>query len=125
MITRTEINQLSAEAERAAVLERERRARLAYRGYRAAETGKRVALISLAGLLGVAIVERLTHGREPRATRAGTAPEPRQSLLARAGMLAVALMRWSSGISRAWLSLTAGRTRMADVPADASVTTDA
>lgn len=123
MMTKKEVRQLSAEAERAALRERQQRARLAYRGQKAAEAGKKIALVSLAGLVGVALVERLTDGRKSHAAHAVSAADgrskPRRSLLMRAGMLAVALMRWSSLFSRAWLSLATGHTKIARAPAAA------
>jgi hypothetical protein len=127
MMSRAEVRQLSEKAEAAALRERQQRAMLSYRGQRAVETGKKMALVALAGLVGVAIVERLTDGREKETgvSQAGAASKPRRSLLVRAGMLAVAVMRWSSVLSRAWLSLMTRQAKMARVPADAPPASDA
>jgi hypothetical protein len=129
VISRAEIRQLSAEAESAAEREREQRTRLSYRGRRTLETGRKVALISLAGLVGFAIVERVVErvidGRESRAEHADAQSGEGRGLLVRAGMLAVALLRWSSRFSRAWLSLTSGQAGMTSVPADTAAATDA
>ena len=128
-MTKAEVRQLSADAERAAVREQQQRATLAYRGQKAAETGKKIALVSLAGLVGVALVERFADGHKSRPAQAesvaDTGSRPRRSLFMRAGMLAVALMRWSSLFSRTWLSLATGHTRMVRAPADAGAATDA
>lgn len=129
MTTRAEVRQLSADAERAAVREQQQRAKLASKGQQAAATGKKIALVSLAGLVGVALVERVAGGRKSRPAHAASAgdtePRPRRGLLMRAGMLAVALMRWSSLFSHAWRLLTTGHARMVRAPADAEAAADA
>lgn len=116
VMNKAEVIQLSAEAERAASRERQSRARLSARSRQAAETGKMIALVSLSGIVGVALIERLTDSTEPQAAQA--VPRPRRGLLMRAGMLAVALLRWGSVFSGAWRSLTARRTRTATYRAD-------